>query len=344
MAESTSGDEATILGRPMDVISLSLGDRDRLSDSLLGLPDPQADTEETLLTLYPLFAQLTREALRGVVEFDRAPFAAGAILFRGLPTDPVLPPTQTDGQANAGKTTYVSEGCLLGLAQLLGEPVGFTSEKSGRLIHDVVPVPGTEDSLSNQGSTGSLPFHNDMVYDGSGYYHRLNPDFLILTAIRTDPERKGRTICADARVIIERLDAADVNTLRQPLYRMNAPEAYCMEHAEGEAVLSEPVPILSGPSVSPEIALASNGVRPSTEEAQQAYERLEFICAAPDVASRVLLEPGDALLIDNRKVVHTRSVFWPRYDGSDRWLQRSQVRRSLWPLRHRLVSGARVYS
>jgi alpha-ketoglutarate-dependent taurine dioxygenase len=38
---------------------------------------------------------------------------------------------------------------------------------------------------------------------------------------------------------------------------------------------------------------------------------------------------GDLLCIDNRRTVHGRTSFTPRYDGFDRWLQRSFVVRDL---------------
>ena len=36
----------------------------------------------------------------------------------------------------------------------------------------------------------------------------------------------------------------------------------------------------------------------------------------------IVLETGDVLVIDNRKMVHGRSKFTPRYDGTDRFLIR----------------------
>jgi hypothetical protein len=40
------------------------------------------------------------------------------------------------------------------------------------------------------------------------------------------------------------------------------------------------------------------------------------------------IEPGDILLIDNDLAVHGRAPFRPRYDGTDRWLKRLQLRLS----------------
>ena len=39
----------------------------------------------------------------------------------------------------------------------------------------------------------------------------------------------------------------------------------------------------------------------------------------------VVLEAGDLLVIDNRRAVHGRSEFRARFDGTDRWLQRTFV-------------------
>ena len=45
----------------------------------------------------------------------------------------------------------------------------------------------------------------------------------------------------------------------------------------------------------------------------------------------VVLEPGDLLVIDNNVAVHGRSRFAARFDGKDRWLQRTFVVADLAP-------------
>jgi len=39
----------------------------------------------------------------------------------------------------------------------------------------------------------------------------------------------------------------------------------------------------------------------------------------------VVLEAGDLLIVDNDLAVHGRRPFSPRFDGTDRWLQRTFV-------------------
>ena len=59
------------------------------------------------------------------------------------------------------------------------------------------------------------------------------------------------------------------------------------------------------------------------EEAEEALQILGESLSAH--RSSVVLEPGDLLVIDNDMVVHGRSPFDARFDGTDRWLQRAFV-------------------
>ena len=61
----------------------------------------------------------------------------------------------------------------------------------------------------------------------------------------------------------------------------------------------------------------------SSGEAGQALED-------PRAKGGVVLTPGDLLMINNRTAVHGRSFFVPRYDGENRWLQRTYLRKDLW--------------
>jgi acyl carrier protein len=54
-------------------------------------------------------------------------------------------------------------------------------------------------------------------------------------------------------------------------------------------------------------------------------------------AFAVTLRPGDLLAFDNRRVLHARGAYAPRYDGTDRWLQCMYVMAALRP-----CSGVRI--
>ena len=59
---------------------------------------------------------------------------------------------------------------------------------------------------------------------------------------------------------------------------------------------------------------------PTTREAAGAFTALREALLTTMVGTS--LGPGDLLVVDNRKAVHGRTGFTPRYDGQDRWLRR----------------------
>ncbi|MDV8022650.1 TauD/TfdA family dioxygenase [Rhodococcus sp. IEGM 1330] len=265
--------------------------------------------------------------------------APPVMLLQNLPTDRALPDTPTDGGAAKEKQTFISEGVLLALSTLLGEPVSFRTEKNGRIIHDIATTKGGADTQTSQASKVFLNFHNDIVYDENDRYDVSNPDFLVLYCLRGAPGGAAGTYYCAASEIIEFLPPETVATLRDPRFKLNAPGGYTKMYANNQAVWSLPMPLIVGPPESPEIFLAANGVIGIDETAQRALDSVQELCRSGSIGARVELTPGDALLINNRKGVHARDPFPARFDGTDRWLQRTYIRRSLWNIRDKAVDG-----
>ncbi|MFE9256104.1 TauD/TfdA family dioxygenase [Streptomyces sp. NPDC006879] len=309
--------------------------RDALGAQLLDVTEPYADIDFSMARWLQVFAGLPTGTLQQVLDFGRHIDTAGVALVENLPVDPAVPATPVDGGPSRDKSTFVAEGVLLGLSGLLGEPIGVRTEKSGQLVHDVIPVAGGSMTQTNQGSEVFLNFHSDITHDVIGRYDIANPDFLVLSCVRADHEGVAGTYYADARDVSAALAPSALEALRSPLFRLNAPGSYVRDVAAGSEVLSDPVPLISGDAVHPEIVISANGVRALTSGAQAALDQLQSVCR--EVAHEVFLRPGQALLINNRKGVHARSTFTARYDGRDRWLQRTYVRRNLWDIRYRVT-------
>ncbi|MGW2257778.1 TauD/TfdA family dioxygenase [Streptomyces sp. NPDC001780] len=313
--------------------------RDALGEQLGKLSDPNTDIDRSMTRLLQIFAQLPVGILQQILDFGRHIDTPGVSLVSNLPVDPELPDTPSDGGPSTDKATFVAEGILLGLSGLLGEPMGVLTEKAGQLVHDVIPVAGGAKTQTNQGSEVFLNFHSDIMHDVIGRYDVANPDFLVLNCLRQDHDGVAGTFYADVRDISAALAPEILDALRSPLFRLNAPGSYVRDVAGGKDVLSEPVSIISGPLDYPEIAVSANGVRPLTRTAEEALAALQETCR--QVSHAVHLSPGQCLLINNRKGVHARGSFAARYDGRDRWLQRSYVRRSLWNVRYRVTEENR---
>ncbi|MFC9686688.1 TauD/TfdA family dioxygenase, partial [Streptomyces sp. NPDC056948] len=88
--------------------------------------------------------------------------------------------------------------------------------------------------------------------------------------------------------------------------------------------------VLTGDPDDPDWCFDEAATKTVTSEGRAALAELAEV--AHRTYTGVLLRPGDLAVVDNRITLHGRSEFTPRYDGRDRWLQRtfafSDLRRS----------------
>ncbi|WP_020657373.1 TauD/TfdA family dioxygenase [Amycolatopsis benzoatilytica] len=279
----------------------------------------------TLLPLYggkvdsPAWVAATRQAWedspiglrRSLREFRRHSGEGGALLVRNLPVDVEnLPDTPVEDGSVLREAT-VSAAVLMLIAHGLGDPAAFRPEKTGALVQNVVPVPGKEKFQGNAGSV-RLTFHTENAF------HAHRPDFVMLLCVRPDHERIAelRTVCS--RQVLPKLSESALATLRSPQFVTEAPPSF----GEG-AGRAEPHPVLPGNLDDPDLRIDEAATRPVTGEAAEAMAELSGLFEAS--FSRIRLRAGDLAIVDNRVTVHGRSAFTPRYDGRDRWLQRTHV-------------------
>lgn len=324
------------------LLTLRLTDlqRERLSDDLAALGNVYADQNAaSLAARKALYTQLEISQLTVLDRFRNEPDAPQLLLLDNLPTDAVLPATPIS-DAIPSKDTYIGEHMTLGLGALVGDPVGYIYEKQGNFVHNLVPIRSGESIQSNQSSRAFLNFHNDTVYDQSLAYNRFNPDFLTLYCVRQDPERAAETIGVDARNILSSLTEKHRKRAFEARFQMASPANYSKYQSDAGVVWSQPQTLFFGSYKNPEICLAANGVRAVYAEDESLLQEVYEACRHEANQLRVKLEPGQGLLINNRKGVHARSQFCARYDGNDRWLLRGNVRAHTWAMRHNIAEAS----
>ncbi|WP_228900646.1 clavaminate synthase family protein [Streptomyces sp. DH1] len=244
-------------------------------------------------------------------EFRRDSGPDGGMLLRGLPVDSMgLPPTPAVN-GSVQREPSLGAAVLLTVACGLGDPGAFRPEKNGALVQDVVPVPGMEEFQGNAGST-LLTFHNENAF------HDHRPDFVMLLCLRADPTGRAglRTACI-RRVLpllsdrtVDALWASEFITAPPPSFNLSGP---------GEAA----GPVLLGDPSDPDLRVDLAATEPVTERAAEALRELQDRFDATATTHRLV--PGELAIVDNRVTVHGRTEFTPRYDGTDRWLQRTFV-------------------
>jgi len=78
----------------------------------------------------------------------------------------------------------------------------------------------------------------------------------------------------------------------------------------------------------------SDLITPLNEKSSSALSELDM--ALRSTMKEILLEPGDLIIIDNRRTSHSRTKFKAYFDGYDRWLQRAFIKQDIDVVRKRL--------
>lgn len=309
------------LSTGVQIIDCASFDEEMMDLFLAPGSNPYQETEAFLFDCEMRADEMPRPIRRSLLEFQVHSNSEGILLLRGLPIDPGLyrTPTPLDGNRSLGKTTYVSERCLAMIGSRLGHLVSYIQEKNGDLFQSLAPIKGNEQVQSSGGSKSRLQFHRETVF------HPYPPEFLLLFCLRPDHDRMAETTYASITHALPLLSAEHRDLLFQPLYRTGID--YSFGNLQSPKDNGTVLPVLYGNRHDPFLNYDEDLMEAIDPHAEAALEALK--AAIGSVYQGIKLDVGDLLCIDNRRTAHGRSSFTPRYDGFDRWLQRSFVVRDL---------------
>jgi hypothetical protein len=283
------------------------------------LSDPYNQSELFLRDSAIAFQELPRSIRRSLLNFRRDSNLFGGILVRGIPLDRELGATPADSRRSLEKRTSLSEFWLTAFGSALGDVASYAQEKDGELIHQVCPVEQNATLLSSESSSILLDFHTETAF------HPFMPDYVLLLCLRPDHDHAAKTTIASTRMAVPLVPIKYRSVLFEDLFRTGID--YSFGSVSGTKANGPVMPVLYGSPYDPFMRFDLDLMVGITPEAEVALEHLKL--AIREVACFVTLEPGDLFVIDNRRAVHARSEFIPRYDGQDRWLQRVYVMQSL---------------
>lgn len=229
----------------------------------------------------------------------------------GIPATPIHANFETSGM-------LPQTDILKAKASMFGQMIGYIQEQNGLTIHNLVPNKKTEYQQISSSSKAQLELHTELAF------HPYRPDYVLLMCLRGDIEAK--TTVATLGDIMRNVDAATERVLRQPLFITSLDVSF---QNEGQSDTLITTAILVDDSIVYDGTLMTG----TTPEAKHAMEHLNY---AINLATRkIALITGDLLVIDNKTCIHGRAPFEPRYDGTDRWIQRALVRKLLPAQEHR---------
>lgn len=278
---------------------------------------PGAQLDEALVDAAALGGRtLPLELDDALLRFTSHSNVAGALLIRNVAIGE-LPPTP--GSPSAPTTKDLStELTLLTVARRLGQPVGYVPEHGGRIVQNIVPTRADADRQTSTSSSSNLMFHTETAF------HAHRPRYLLLLCLRGDPA--AHTTMASVHDLFDVLADDVVAAMFEPRFRTAVDASFLGDRVNELGPL---MPLVSGTIDSPTFVFDADltvGVDAFAEHV------VDEVRAAIDRCQRaIVLEPGDLLVIDNNVAVHGRSPFAARFDGRDRWLQRSFVVADLAP-------------
>ncbi|MEU6126301.1 guanitoxin biosynthesis L-enduracididine beta-hydroxylase GntD [Streptomyces sp. NPDC047123] len=216
---------------------------------------------------------------------------------------------------------------------LLGEPFGWATQQDGHLVNDVFPIREYERALLGTGSKTPLTLHTEDAF------HPYRADYILLSSLR-NPDSVPVTVAeADFSVLPD--DVLDV--LFQDRFHIipdtsHLPENNTVRTEEDRLVFENIarlidglglVPVLTGSRARPLLCFDATHMSAPPEDP----EAVRAFAAAAELLDANLtdcaLEPGSCVFMNNHRVVHSRTAFEARYDGTDRWLKRVNVTHDL---------------
>jgi len=207
---------------------------------------------------------------------------------------------------------------LLRFASAWGRPYGFEQEQSGAIIQNLFPIKTNETEQISSSSKINLEMHTETAF------HPFRPQHIILLCLRGD-DRAGTTY-AVLDNIIGYLDKETIEILHEPVFTTTLDKSF-QNPNQPDAIVTTPILFNNGTSMTYDRVL----MKPKTDYADIALLALN---RAIEQAKKVFtLSTGEVAIIENWKVVHGRTPFAPKYDGTDRWLKRVMIRSALPPAR-----------
>lgn len=281
--------------------------------------------------------QLPVRLRRALHKFRLSEPSTALCVVSGYPIrDEQIGPTPAHWKERQQNCVPVREEMYLVLVgSLLGEPIAWSTQQDGAVVHDIAPIKGHQGEQLGSGSKEELTWHTEDAF------HPFRGDYLGMMCMR-NPDRIPTTF---APIDISELDEETLGLLFEPHYTIRPDESHLRKNrvaeTNGDQFLEaahdridemntrpEKIPVLFGNRERPYCRLDPYFMDPPANEgARRALDKLTALI--DEKLEDLVLQPGDVCFIDNFQAVHGRRAFKARFDGTDRWLKRINVTRDL---------------
>jgi hypothetical protein len=248
--------------------------------------------------------------------------ACPVIVVRGLPVEPIPPATPYDGVVDLASSHRAIVNLHAVLACLGLHPVAYAGENASTL-HAVSPVRGARGEVSSHGFDAALPFHTDYadrpiderVTDQSPSAHAL-----VFGIERAEPAVPMQ--CIPTRRLLSMLSSEQIRIGRAEEFMVHAPDLFGGGHPARIRCL-----FLSDGGVDGGCRLNLGKMMGLTRRASRLLCEIRDILSDESLVEQIHVRRGDVVVMDNRRAIHRRASFVPRWDGTDRYFIRMSAAR-----------------
>jgi len=247
----------------------------------------------------------------------------GFLLIKNIPIDNVtLADTPPSNNHKIGETTVLARIQSI-LINSIAEMLSYEAEGYGRLFQDIIPMKSMANNQTSVSSNVELEIHTEQAFS------KLRPDILSLACLRGDVN--ALTHILPIQKIIDNVTSEEMELLKQPLWNTGVDLSFKIngnEFIDGD--IRGPFSIINDNNDNNEnnkksdknytLLFDQDLMKGIEEQYDVMIKRIVDIYYKERISHN--LKQGEIVLIDNRRAVHGRSPFKPKYDGKDRFLIR----------------------
>lgn len=248
-----------------------------------------------------------------LIDFAKCGSPTGFLLIKSIPVDDMcIGPTPPDNTHLMGGKTELAKVQSL-FIHTISEMISYEAEGYGQLFQDIVPNKTMSQNQTSLGSHTELEIHTEQAFSD------LRPDFLSLACLRSDPD--AYTHIFPVKSLVDGLTETDKCLLREPLWKTGVDLSFKLHEKEFiKGDVRGPFPIIYGDVDDPLLIFDQDLMEGITDSAHEIVKKIVDVYYERRIRHRLM--PGEIIILDNRRAVHGRSPFFPRFDGKDRFLIR----------------------
>jgi len=224
-------------------------------------------------------------------------------LYKNVPTG-IIPETPCINNLHIGSKTELAQH-QAEIITKYGTLVKYP-EECDSFFQDIIPVRSLSSLQTSTSSEKPLEIHTEQAFSED------RPNYLSLACLRGDSNAVTYTLSLET--LLKHLSPEEIEYLKKQMWMCRVDLSFILGGAKD--TLRGPMAILQGDR----LVFDQDLMIGLTPKADKIIVRIVEIYETHKIGT--VLEPGDVLVLDNRKVVHGRSKFIPRYDGTDRFLIR----------------------